>query len=176
MTLRHLPIVVLLSFTLALTFSGTLLRLARGALGVEEAHIMLVAVIAVYMVWLKRRDLTGLRPSSSPSSEIGGGVLTLLGCSMLLAGKLTGTTLLQGVALVVTLLGLVLLFLGRAHLKMLWMPVVYLLFMFPLSNEILSSASIYFQLATARIASVLLGLTTMDVIREGTLLYLPHQP
>jgi EpsI family protein len=71
-------------------------------------------------------------------------------------------------------MGLVWLILGTRHLKILFVPVGYLFFMFYLMEELLGRFSYHLQTASAWIAANLLSATGMPVFLHGHLLALPH--
>jgi EpsI family protein len=173
-TLSRLSMAALLFLAFFVVHLSTFRRLAIGAFTVEEGHIVFIMAIAGYMVWQRRADLCKPRSLLPPAWEVGAIVALLAACIIFLAGKLTGTRVLQDISLVVTLLTIVLFVFGPGHFKIVWMPIGYLVFAFPLFDEILNPQSIHFQMATARIASLLLGTTGMDVVLEGTMLHLPH--
>lgn len=103
-----------------------------------------------------------------------GSLVVIIGCLILLAGKWSATLLIEKVSLVATFLGLTWLLLGTRYLKILWLPISYLLFMFPLFEKSLGTLSIYFQLLTAWIALAFLKLTGMPVVLSDTYIELPH--
>lgn len=135
-----------------------------------SAHGPVILAISVFMVWKSREELRKL--SAEPALVIGMTV-TALGLLMLLSGTVGGVLLLQYLSVIVTLLGLILLVGGYAALSLLWSPICYLVFMFPVFNEVLDGISIYFQLTAAWIAHNLLQLVGIPSIRTAQFLELP---
>ena len=138
---------------------------------VEGAHGPLILAISCYLIWLKRHEFKTLpqRPAIIP-----GTLLAAIGCSMLFAGKLSSTMLLQQISMIPTLLGAILLLRGWSYLVVLFVPVAYLIFLTGLIEMLLGSVVIYFQLAAAWLSAELLAFFGMPVVLNGTLVDLPH--
>ena len=123
------------------------------------------------MIWDVRQRLAGtpIEPAFGP-----GLLVTLIGSGIFLVGKLSNTLILQGVALVTTLLGLAWLILGTRHFKLLVVPIGYLCFMFSFFEELLGSFSLTLQRLTAQLSAILLKLFGMPVFVSGEYIQLPH--
>jgi EpsI family protein len=143
----------------------------KGWFRLDNAYSLLIFLLFLYMLWNTKKVLLHL--PAKPNLPIGILIL-LLGCVTLIAGKLSGTLLLQGISFVLSLLGLVWLILGNDFARTLWVPITYLIFMFYLFEELLSNLSAYFQHATAWIAARLLDLGGMPVMLDGYVIQLPH--
>ena len=123
------------------------------------------------MIWINKDCLLGLEVKPA---VFYGTILTTMGCLILIFGKLSSTLIIQGFALIITLLGIILLILGVQILKILLVPVGYLILMFSIIEELLRNLSLYFQNTTAWIASKLLGAFGMPVLLNQTFIELPH--
>jgi len=137
----------------------------------SASHGLLMFAVSVLMVWRKKVYLRRIeiRPSILP-----GILLTGLGCIMLVSGRLSFTTSLEKMSLIVILLGLVVLLGGMPYLKALYIPISYLIFTISVFNVILSGQLIYFQNVTAYIAATSLNLVGLPALRNGHLIVLPH--
>ena len=112
----------------------------------------------------------------NPSLLLGGGFL-LLGCLVLIAGRLSFTKLIEGISLVFTLFGLIGLIGGRKYMRDLLVPVGFLFFLFPLFDELLGNISILFQQVTAQIAAEVLSLSGIPVMLTDKVIQIaPHHP
>ena len=167
------PIIMglILGLTFLFAFSEIILNIIKGWFTFTQSYSLLIFVISIYMIWLKKDHLKQL--NVKPNLFFGT-CLSLLGCLILIFGKLSSTLAIQGVALVFTLLGLVLLILGPRFFSVLFIPVGYLLLMFTLIEELLGNISIYFQNVTAWIAAHLLGAFGMPVLLSKSFIELPH--
>lgn len=135
------------------------------------SHGLLILGIISYMVWCKRETLRTIyiRPNI-----VAGAVLSLLGSTALMAGIFSDTAVVEGVALIIGVAGLVLLLLGTVLLKALIFPILYLSFSFPLFDKILAGYSHYFEQITALIAGNFLKIVGMPVLMHDKILELPH--
>jgi len=132
--------------------------------------IMIIA-IALYFIWQRRYELVR---APIQAKLIPGLLLTILGCFMLVAGKVSSTVLLQELSLLVAFLGLVLLLFGKHHFLLLLLPIGYLIFLFPIFEEILAIFVRDLQFITAAIASFVLKVVQFPTYQHGNLIELPH--
>jgi len=169
----YVPIMmgIILGFAFLFAFREIISWIIKGWFTFSHSYSLLIFIITIYMVWLKKDHLNKLQ--IKPDLFFGA-CLTITGCMVLILGKLSSTLVLQGVALVFTLLGLVLLILGPRYFNVLFMPVGYLLLMFSLIEELLGNISIYFQNVTAWIAAQLLDAFGMPVLLSQRFIELPH--
>jgi EpsI family protein len=160
---------------ISLSFFGayfnTFVRLAKSWTSYGEAHTAILLAICLYLLWTDRSRFRQLSPR--PALKMGS-LVTLLGCLMLIAGKLSNTGLLQNISLPVTIAGITILIGGFSYIKVAWLPIAYLFFVFGLFDELLGSMSIYLQYAAALTATGLLKLTGMVVVLKGLIIELPH--
>jgi len=170
--LRKQPIYYLLPFVLlAIVFSDTFVKLVRGWFTYDGSHGLLIFAFGVYIFWVKRHEVANLSAVPAPWS---GTVLTVLGGLGYLAGRFTGTWSLEGISLIVTVLGLALLLGGKRVLVFSSLPVGYMIFMFPFFDELLGGISIHLQLITAWLASGMLKLVGMPAFLTEQYITLPH--
>ncbi len=152
-------------------FSEILISIVKGWFTFSRSYSFLIFLISMYMIWIKKDYLQN---QSINPNIVFGALITVMGCMILVVGKVSSTLVIQGLSLVLTLLGLILLLLGNQFLKILFIPVGYLALMFSVVEELLGNVSIYFQNTTALIASKLLGLIGMPVVLYQRFIELPH--
>lgn len=131
----------------------------------------LIPPVSAALVWI-RRD--ALRRTPFVPSLWGGAAVSAAGLALLLAGRIATISVLQQVALVVTIGGLTLLVLGRRSLEVLAFPIGYLLAMVPLWDAFTASVHPYFQHYSASIGVFALWLFGIPVLRHGFVLELPN--
>ena len=136
----------------------------------QGSHGPVILAISLYMIWTKRGSFRNMEASANLPFGI---ALTIAGCLLLISGRLSSLLLLQYLSLNITLLGVVLLLWGTSYLKMLWYPIGYLIFMFPIFSEVLDIFSIYLQSAAAWIAYNILNIAGITVYRHGQFIELP---
>ncbi len=152
-------------------FHESISRTVLGWFTFEESHGLLIFAISLYMIWAKRETLRGL---PTKPSLLMGSVILALGCLAYLSARWSSTLLLEQISLILVLLGITTLILGTAWLKILSLPISYLLFMFTAFQELLFPVSAYMQHITSWIASGLLRLTGMPVLLSANYITLPH--
>jgi len=137
----------------------------------EGAHGILIFGISVYMVWISKDKLLQLdmKPNMVP-----GIILLIVSGVILLAGKLTVTLIFQEISLITALMALVLMLLGNDYFRILWLPIAYLSFMFPLYEKILNPVSIYFQKSAIWITSIVLSILNIPYLIQDTFIYLSN--
>jgi len=166
--LHPLPVITLAFFLL---YFATISVLIRGFLRPGGSYGMVIVAISIWMIWVKKDQL---RQLTANPQMLSGTAITVLGCLILVTGKLSSTMLLQYISMIVTLCGLVLLVWGGNYFKVLWLPLLYLILMFPLMEELLSHFSTYLQSLAAVIGFHLLKVGGMPVFRSGHVIELPH--
>jgi EpsI family protein len=130
-----------------------------------------MVLISGYVLWAKSERLRNLAPR--PDYFLGVPVI-LVGVATLTVGRLGLLTSLQEVSLLVTLAGFVLLLFGREAFGYTWFPLGYLLLGIPIWDNVIGSLQPPSQDLSARIASSLLRVGGLPVLREGTTLVLPN--
>ena len=166
-----LTLSIILGVVFAILFFEIISTVAKGLFTLQDSFGLLIILISIYIIWTQRYQLIKLH--IRPNIPMGA-ALVIVGCLILLVGKLTFTLLIQGVSLINTLLGLIWLIMGNDYLKVLLLPVGYLLFMFSLIEELLGNFSIYLQHLAAWIASSMLKFIGMPVLLSGRFIALPH--
>jgi len=137
---------------------------------VYDAYGALVPVMALAMVVSRRNVLA--RADKQPS---GAGLwLTAAGAILLLAALLMDFNLLGGVALMLTLAGLVCGVWGRAVLKIVAFPIGFLLLMLPLNYPLEIFIGFPLRLLSVKLTALLLRCTGLDVTVQGTLIATTH--
>ncbi len=136
-----------------------------------RSYGLLIFAISLYMLWDKKDEIRSTIVKPSP---LYGGILTFAGCMLLLVSKLSSTLMLQGLALIITVLGIVWAVMGRKQLGLFLLPTIYMLFMFSLIEEFLGFISKWLQFITAQISAVLLSLKGMPVFVSNEIIQLPH--
>lgn len=135
----------------------------------DFSHGFFVPPFAAYVLWRKRAVLanTKLAPQWS------GVVLVALGLLVLLLGVYGSELFLSRVSLVLVLAGLVLGFGGRTMLKETRFALFVLLLAIPIPSIIYTQITFPLQILASKLASALLPLFGVPVLREGNVIQLP---
>jgi EpsI family protein len=130
----------------------------------------LVPAISAFVLWSRREQLRGL--SAQPA--VGPGLAVLgLWAVLLVAGRLGGILLLEQIALVVAIVGLVLLFAGLAALRASWAAIAYLMLGVPIWDGFTEPLHLRFQLMSAGIGVSMLQALGIPAYGRGTFIDLP---
>ncbi|HEU5321300.1 MAG TPA: exosortase W [Methylomirabilota bacterium] len=161
----------LLAVGVALLYAPVLAFLARTwRTNDVYSHGALVPLIALYLVWVRRDRLAGL--PLAPAGTAGAAVM-VTAVALLLLGRLAAVMLLQEISLLVLIVGLVCWLLGPSHLRVLALPVAYLVFMMPVFGEGTDWIHWPFQLLAANIGIGLLQGLGFPAFREAQFIHLP---
>jgi exosortase len=135
----------------------------------DYSHGFLVAPLALYFAWEKRKKLR--RAAIEPSWW---GLAPLaLGALALMVGRLGVELMAMRTAFVLTLNGLVLLLLGWRVYGVLAFPLLFLFMMVPLPQSLVNVIAFPLQLIAADMAVQALHLLQVPALREGNIIHLP---
>lgn len=133
------------------------------------SHGFLVLPFSAWVAWQNRRKIATLatEPSWSGLAIVAGAL------GILIVGELGAEFFLSRCSLVFLIAGLVVYFLGWRHFRTLLFPWAFLFFMIPIPTIIFNQVAFPLQFLAARLASSLLVLFGVPVVREGNILQLP---
>lgn len=129
------------------------------------AHGMIVAPVAAYLAYAKRRTLATIPIQPSVS----GNALLATGLAVLILGRWADIAFLGGISLVLVIAGIVWTFFGLRMLKELAFPVAFLVFMCPMPDFFVEKIGAPLQRASCGYATMLGGLFGIDVRSEGVM-------
>jgi exosortase len=133
------------------------------------SHGFFVPAFSIFVIWQRRKVLASIpvEPSWSGLAII---VLALL---VYLLGVIGAELFLSRSSFVLLLAGLVIYFLGWGYFRALIFPWAFLFLMVPLPTLILSEVTFPLQFLASNLASSLLALVGVPVLREGNIIQLP---
>jgi len=134
----------------------------------DYSHGYFIPLITLYMIYSIRDKLKNLpiRPDNL------GLLLLLAGLGQLVVAKIGSELFTQRTSLIIILMGLVLFFLGRQYFKMIWLPLLYLLFMIPLPAIVWNKIAFPMQLFGSFLTEHVIRFLGIPVFREGNVLHL----
>ena len=135
----------------------------------DFSYGFLVAGFSAFVVWHGRRRLVAIRIAPSWS----GLVLIAGALAMLIVGVLGAELFLARSSLVFLLAGLIVYFFGWGHFRALLFPWAFLFLMIPVPALIFNHITLPLQFLASRLASSLLSLVGVPVLREGNVIRLP---
>jgi exosortase len=135
----------------------------------DFSHGFLVPLFSVYLIWEKRDTLR-----NTVIAPCWGGIAVIaLGLLVLLLGVYGSELFLSRVSLVILLAGLVLCFGGPQFLKELRFALLVLLLAIPIPAIVFNKITFPLQILASKLASGLLPLFGVPVLREGNVIELP---
>ena len=159
-----------MSVLMAAVYYGVLAKLVTDWWQIPDfSHGFLVPIFAAYLVWTKRKTLleTRIAPTWSGIAVIG------LGLAVLVLGVYGAELFLSRVSLVIVLAGVVLGFGGWQLMKELRFVLLVLLLAIPIPSIVFNEITLPLQILASKLASDLLPLFGVPVLREGNVIELP---
>ena len=135
-------------------------------------HGIFVPLFALFVLWQDRKRLHAIAPAPSWT----GLPLIALGLLMLIVGVLGAENFLSRASLLVLLAGLIIMFLGWTFFRAVLFPWAVLLLMIPIPALILQQVTFPLQMLAAKLATALLQLVQVPVLREGNVINLASMP
>lgn len=134
----------------------------------DYSHGFLVGPLAIYFAWERRKTL-----ESTPIEPSWWGVVPLaLGALALAIGRLGVELMAMRTAFVLTVIGLVLLLLGRRITRELAFPLLFLFLMIPLPQSLVNTITFPLQLIASDLAMTPLYWLEIPALREGNVIHL----
>ena len=164
----YIGLIVSVSVLVAfVVFSESLLELTHRWIKQEEySHGFLIPVIVAWLLWTRRDALVASigRPSWT------GPVLILLAAVMHIIGKLSALFVLSQVGFIVALIGIALGLGGYSLLKVIFVPIIFLIFAIPLPYFIDAVLSYRLQLISSELGASFIRLLQIPVYLEGNVI------
>ena len=139
----------------------------------EQGHGPIVLALSLYLLYAKRHELAAA--PAAPDRWVGVPLL-LVGLVLYALGRSQFIIFFEVVSQIVALVALVLLFLGRPALRLVWFALFFMFFMVPLPASLVASLTAPLKSAVSAVAADLLYLVGYPVARAGVMLSIgPYQ-
>lgn len=162
----------LLVFSFIFCYAQVFVEMARQWWSISMySYAFFIPAISAYLVWVHRGKIFEIAPLPY---YVGGSVLLASGLAALVIGQAGGVQALQQVSLMLTIPGIVLLLFGKAILKVVWLPIAFLWFMFPIWEIITNPLHFPFQAFSANLGVILLRTVGIPVYQDGVFIHLPN--
>jgi len=135
--------------------------------GTYMAHGWLIPPISIWLLW-QLRDALRQAPRGQGGSEALGFAIILSGLILHVIAGLADVSSISGLTLVAVLYGFVLLLEGRPIARVAWFPILFLAFMVPPPEFIISKMNFSLKLMAADMATGLLNTVGLPAIRQGS--------
>jgi len=133
----------------------------------EQGHGPIILALTLWLLYSQRHALAAL--PVQPDKALGSGLL-VIGVLMYALGRTQGMLVFELLSQHFVLIGLVLLFLGRRALRLIWFPLFFLLFFVPLPGSVVASVTAPLKAAVSAAAAHLLYSLGYPVARAGVML------
>jgi len=163
--------IAILTAAFGLLFHHTIAKLV-GDWSTDDnfSHGFLVPLIAAYMIWHYRERLTTITVRSS-----NWGYLLLAGGMLAhVTGNVGAELFVQRFSIILTLMGLTVIFFGVQVFKHTFVPLIYLLLMIPIPAIIWNKIAFPLQLFAAKLSADFIALIGITVLREGNIIHLTN--
>jgi exosortase len=134
----------------------------------DFSHGFLIPLISIFLIWKRGDQLDKM--SVVPNNL--GIILILTGLMLLILGNLASESFTMRFSFLLVFSGIVLFLLGWPQLKLLLFPIGFLIFMIPIPSFFLGKITFPLQLFASRVATLLLQLFEVPVLREGNIIHL----
>jgi exosortase B len=139
----------------------------------EQGHGPIILALAVWLLYGQRHAVAAL--PVQPDKPLGVG-LFVVGVLMYTLGRTQGMLVFEVLSQHFVLIGLVLLFLGRRALRLIWFPFFFMLFIVPLPSSVVAGVTAPLKAAVSAAAASLLYSLGYPVARAGVMLTVgPYQ-
>ena len=135
-------------------------------------HGIFVPLFALFVLWQDRKKLRAIAPDPSWA----GLPLVWLSMLVLVLGVLGAELFFSRVSLLLLLAGLIILFQGWKFFRAVLFPWAFLILMVPIPELIMSRVTFPLQLLASQLATALLELVGVPVLREGNWIKLASMP
>lgn len=169
---QGLAVLVLMAWLYAAILARLFMQWVGPARDPNFEHGIFVPLFALFVLWQDRKRLQAIAPAPSWT----GLPLIAFGLLMLVVGVLGAENFLSRASLLILLAGLIVLFLGWTFFRAVIFPWAVLLLMIPIPALILQQLTFPLQMLAAKLATALLQLAQVPVLREGNVIVLPSMP
>lgn len=138
----------------------------------DFSHGLFVPFFSAYLIWERRERIASLHPAASWS----GLPIIVFALCILIAGSYGAELFLTRISLLFLLAGMIVTFRGWGHLRVLAFPLSLLLLALPIPAVIFNQITFPLQLLASRLASDILPVFNVPVLREGNVIRLPAMP
>lgn len=132
----------------------------------EYNHGFMIPVVAVYLLWLRAREI---QAASLSGSWLGIGML-LVSLAILFLGDRSAVFALTQYAFVLALWALVYSASGSRGIALMWVPLLYLVFMVPLPEFVTQKLTASLQLISSQIGVAVIRAAGLSVFLEGNVI------
>lgn len=160
----------LLLFCIGLLYAGVAVKLVYDWYDLPDfSHGFIVPLFSAFLLWERRQAIA----STAMAPSWAGLPLVLVSLLLLLTGRFGADLFLSRLSFLMLLAGIIWTVAGTRMLRMLAFPVAVLLLAIPLPAVLFNQLTFPLQMLASRVASAMLPLAGVPVLREGNVINLP---
>lgn len=133
----------------------------------EQGHGPIILAVSIWLFYNYRHELAALKPEPMP---VVGGIVLALGLAAYVLGRSQSFLALMVGSQLFVITSLILLFLGRKALRLVWFPLFFLVFMTPFPEALVATVTGPLKSAVSLVAADLLYALGYPVSRVGVIL------
>jgi len=132
----------------------------------EYNHGFFIPIVSIFLIWWQKKALI---KAFSGGSQAGYWIICFGGL-LLLLGTLSTLYILVQYAFLITLVGVILSLFGWPVVRLIWVPLFFLIFMIPLPPFLYNGLSQELQLISSQLGVAVIRLFSIDVYLEGNMI------
>ena len=162
---------ILIGVITAFAYKTTLIWMYDRYMGADSyySHGFLVPLISLYLIYLNKEDLAKAKPQNS----FLGLVILFLALFLHIVGTMLYVFSISGFSIFFLVIGLSLFLFGKEKSRIIWFPLLFLLFMFPLPEAMISLVSFPLKIFAARAGVWITSLFGIPIYLEGFNITIP---
>lgn len=162
--LRWLPVAV----ALLVLYVPTYFTLAQGAWNEEHnAHGPLVLLVVLWLAWRERQALTAL---PERGATVAGGIALAIGLVFYVLGRALEFVYFEAFSQIPVLAGILLFIYGWRAVRLMWFPLLYMMFLVPLPGVVVDAATGSLKQLVSVVAENLLYHAGYPIARTGVII------
>ena len=134
------------------------------------SHGFLIPFVVGYLIWDKRRDLK----TAEKFPSMWGFVLIVFAATTHVIGTLLYVFSVSGFSVFILIIGFSLFIFGKDVTRIIWFPLLFLLFMFPAPLALITMISFPLKILVANYGVKIVELTGIPILREGFNIIIPQ--
>jgi exosortase len=133
----------------------------------DNSHGILVPLVSLYFIWQKKGKFKSVKVSNSNW----GAIILIMSIGLYLLSYAGGIAVISRLMIVFSLVGLVIFTLGSGFFNLLTFPLLFLFFMVPVPDSILSVVAFPLQILATKVSTYIIQIFSIPAYREGNMLY-----